>query len=281
MSIPFYNDIDLNNNKILNVKLPVNDYDVANKIYIDTEISEVQTQIAELDVDNKIAEIQTQIGNVTTDYNTKINNTNSSVDNLQLALNNAVDNLEASISQSATDIRNETTEQIATSILNSINNNLSSLDIDKSLSAYQGYILNSLISELNVSVGDLSNRFNYTEQPNVIGTYIDGNNVATFVYTYEITEDDVLNMINGFSIQLLNSAYNINYILKVEGFYTVLSTKMQYLINSNMISVSGIDNSATDKKIINFDHSNETRLQFYVGRRRYYNTIYYICTKSY
>ena len=38
MSIPFYNDIDLNNNKILNVKLPVNDFDVANKIYIDTEI---------------------------------------------------------------------------------------------------------------------------------------------------------------------------------------------------------------------------------------------------
>lgn len=260
MSIPFYNDIDLNNNKILNVKLPVNDFDVANKIYIDTEIAEVQTQIAELDLDSRIAEIQTQIGDVTTDYNNKINNTNSSVDNLQLSLNNAVDNLEASISQSATDIRNETREQISTSILNSINNNLSSSDIDKSLSAYQGYILNNLISALNVSVGELSERFNYTEQPNVIGTYINGNNVATLVCTYEITEDDVLNMINGFSIQLSNDFYNINLILKIEGFYTVQSNKMQYLLNGNMISISGIDNSATDKKIINFDYSNDTRL---------------------
>ena len=67
-------------------------------------------------------------------------------------------------------------------------------------------------------------------------------------------------MINGFSIQLSNDLYNINLILKIEGFYTVQSNKMQYLLNGNMISISGIDNSATDKKIINFDYSNDTRL---------------------
>ena len=31
MSIPFYSDIDLNNNKIINVANPVNDTDLANK----------------------------------------------------------------------------------------------------------------------------------------------------------------------------------------------------------------------------------------------------------
>ena len=34
MSIPFYNNIDLHNNKIENLLLPTTEYDASNKLYV-------------------------------------------------------------------------------------------------------------------------------------------------------------------------------------------------------------------------------------------------------
>ena len=45
MAIPFYDNIDLNNNKIINLKAPENDGDVSNKKYIDDSISALNTTL--------------------------------------------------------------------------------------------------------------------------------------------------------------------------------------------------------------------------------------------
>ena len=45
MNIPFLNDIDLKNNKIINLANPVADTDASNKIYVDNKISDVLANV--------------------------------------------------------------------------------------------------------------------------------------------------------------------------------------------------------------------------------------------
>ena len=90
MAIPFYDNIDLNNNKIINLKAPENDGDVSNKKYIDDSISALNTTLnakileekADLKdyVDNELLTINTNITNVSNSIDTKIQD--SIVDNL-------------------------------------------------------------------------------------------------------------------------------------------------------------------------------------------------------
>lgn len=115
MSIPFYSNINLNNNTLENIKTPVNDTDGVNKQYVDTQI-------------------QTSATNVKQELN---NNIDSKVSDLRESIN-AVDEKTNNISTN-----------IDTSIKATIVDNLETLAADKSLSANQGYILANRIKEIS------------------------------------------------------------------------------------------------------------------------------------
>ena len=152
MSIPFYNNIDLHNNKIENLLLPTTEYDASNKLYVDTQIENLRTNINDnilLSEENLTEYIDNQIGNL---------NTNIPITVSQIVVDNIIDNILSD-------------------------------DNTKSLSANMGKYLSSLIDDNKTDIVDIytkldtynSNVYSYT--PTYIGKYLD-NDLYRVVYDY-------------------------------------------------------------------------------------------------
>lgn len=173
MSIPFYSDIDLNNNKIINVANPVNDTDLANKIYVDTQISDlvrsIDTDLETLrnDIDNSIT---TQISQLDTTLSNRITN---EVDNLnQAILDNVIDRLNSTSNTNA-------------------------------LSANQGFILNDRLTNLENIKND------YTSEPKVVGTFLN-NDLYRYVIIKTFEEQPETQLIDIELTELGENAWPIN-----------------------------------------------------------------------
>lgn len=143
MAIPFYDNLDLKNNKIENVGVPNNDNDAVNKQYLDNELTNLHTTIT--------GEIEAEISNV----NESIGNVNDRIDELDGEVTTKID---ARI--------NEVTPNI---IEESIIDDLISTDTNKSLSANQGRVLDERID----AIRDLIIPNNYSLSPVEIGTFFD------------------------------------------------------------------------------------------------------------
>ena len=152
MSIPFYNNIDLHNNKIENLLLPTTEYDASNKLYVDTQIENLRTNIN----DNILL----------------------SEENLTEYIDNQIDNLNTNIPTTVSQI-----------VVDNIIDNILSDDNTKSLSANMGKYLSSLIDDNKTDIVDIytkldtynSNVYSYT--PTYIGKYLD-NDLYRVVYDY-------------------------------------------------------------------------------------------------
>ncbi len=139
MSLPFFSDIDLLGNTILNIKSPSSNKDLVDKEYVDISIM------------NLSSDLISNINNVETSLSTQISNIQTNVFNIE----NNIPNM----------------------IVNSIVDNLNTQSNVHSLSANQGYMLNTAISNLNTSVGliqtSISNLYEnrLTNIPTLIGSY--------------------------------------------------------------------------------------------------------------
>lgn len=136
MAIPFYDNIDLNNNKIINLKAPENDGDVSNKKYIDDSISALNTTLNAKILEEK-ADLKDYVDNELLTINTNITNVSNSID---------------------------------TKIQDSIVDNLYTSDAEKTLSANQGVELRTRLDNLNNSIVFVNN-YNSVED----GESLDGN----------------------------------------------------------------------------------------------------------
>ena len=135
MNIPFLNDIDLKNNKIINLANPTADSDASNKIYVDTKISEV------------LASVDTSLGTLETRLQTSIT---QSASDLTTYIDNEIDTLDTSLQ---------------TFVNNKIVDDLNTNDNTKVLAASQGYVINNRLVALEV----ISN--NYNTDSTYIGSF--------------------------------------------------------------------------------------------------------------
>lgn len=160
MNIPFLNDIDLKNNKIINLANPVANTDASNKIYVDTKISEV------------LASVDTSLGELQTNLQTNIT---QSVDDLHTTIDGELDTLETSL-QSYVDDK--------------IIDNLFTDDNTKVLAASQGYAINNRLVQLEI----VSNSYNIDST--VIGSfYTEQLNRLVIEETYNTQEEPLNNPI--------------------------------------------------------------------------------------
>lgn len=135
MNIPFYNNIDLKNNKIINVANPENDTDIANKLYIDTSINTAKQELNE-----SILLQNTQL----TDY----------------------------IDEQVQTINENLTTNVTNILIDNIVDNVASSESSKALSANMGHYLLTLIDDMNKSITEVSDNINlYSTTPTIIGTY--------------------------------------------------------------------------------------------------------------
>lgn len=134
MNIPFFNNIDLNNNIIINSGTPTNPNDLANKNYVDVSIE-----------------------NLTSNLNTQFTTLN---DTLTTYIDSNIEELNTDITTQIQEIENNyIPEQIAQSIVD----NLVTQETTKALSANQGYTLSTLISNIPLNT--------YHNTINRIGTW--------------------------------------------------------------------------------------------------------------
>lgn len=198
MAIPFYDNIDINNNKIINVNTPELDGDSANKKYVDDSIYNLSNTI-----NTKILEEKANI----TDYiDEEINTTKS----LITALESSVD----------------------TKILNNIVDDLYTSDNDKSLSARQGVELRSLIEDLSTTVTSVNNYDSVEDgeiniSGNILGLAYKRCLIPIFIDT-SITEQ-----INEFD--LAQKIGNIAVIFKISGF--IIENAIIHYINTDDFKV--------------------------------------------
>lgn len=158
MSIPFYSDIDLNNNKIINVANPINNTDLANKIYVDTQINDLISDIG-IDMQNLQTTLEGEITDEVGQLNTTLSNriTNEVIDLNQAILDNVIDRLNSTSTTNA-------------------------------LSANQGYILNDRLTNLE----NVKNTYSLTTVP--IGTYLNNDLYRVVIKeTYNTTTDPLNN----------------------------------------------------------------------------------------
>ena len=139
MSIPFYSNLDLKNNKIENVGTPTGNNDGVNKIYTDNAIADLHAEIT--------GEIEAEV----LDINSKINEVDNKIDDLDNGLNNRISTVVQPILE------------------NNIIDDTNSTNIDKSLSANQGRILKERIDEVRNSITPNV----YYEEPRQVGVYND------------------------------------------------------------------------------------------------------------
>lgn len=112
MNIPFFSDIDLKNNKIINSANPINDNDLVNKLFVDTSIETAKEAINQsiLIAKNETIEyVDTQIADINTNFSTNVE---------QILQTNIIDDILSS-------------------------------DSTKALSANMGHYLSTLIDDMN------------------------------------------------------------------------------------------------------------------------------------
>ena len=135
MNIPFLNDIDLKNNKIINLANPVADTDASNKIYVDNKISDV------------LANVDTSLTDLETHLQTSIT---QSASDLTTYIDNEIDTLDTSLQTFVND-----------KIVDDLNTN----DNTKILAASQGYAINNRLVALEI----ISNSYNIDST--IIGSF--------------------------------------------------------------------------------------------------------------
>ena len=135
MNIPFLNDIDLKNNKIINLANPVADTDASNKIYVDNKISDV------------LANVDTSLTDLETRLQTSIT---QSASDLTTYIDNEIDTLDTSLQTFVND-----------KIVDDLNTN----DNTKILAASQGYAINNRLVALEI----ISNSYNIDST--IIGSF--------------------------------------------------------------------------------------------------------------
>lgn len=192
MNIPFFSDIDIKGNKILNVGTPSNDNDVANKIYIDTAISVLENTIR---------------GEITTET-TRID---SDISDLDSRISTIEDGLDT---------------QINSAILNNIVDNTVTEDATKSLSANQGVELRNQIDTIQSSL-----KYNeYLDTPVVVGSYF-GKDLNRIVITGTILTKPAIKKVNIESPNdIFEQNYNYE-IIKTYGYFIPLYNETPTTIN--------------------------------------------------
>lgn len=218
MAIPFYDNLDLNNNKISNVGTPESNTDVSNKQYVDGAITVLRTEINQ--------SILTEINGVTDYIDGKVSTINTTISDLDSSVN--------------------------TRIISNIVDDLYTSDSEKSLSAKQGVELRTQLETLNTAVSSVNN-YNSVEDGEIgpsgrilgydyirclIPIFIDepvvqqindfdlsqkiGNIAVVFKVSAFVIENGIIHYINTDDMKLIN--YDIQQaILKLEFSQTLLS----------------------------------------------------------
>ena len=192
MNIPFFSDLDIKGNKILNVGTPSNNSDVGNKLYIDTEVSTLGNTLR--------GEIATET--------TRIDGDISGLDNRLSAIETGL----------ATEIN--------TAILNNIVDNTVTQDSTKSLSAYQGYLLNDQINTLAQSITQNM----YIDTPTVFGSYF-GKDFNRIVIEGDITTKPLTKKVDIVGPNDLFEQGYIYEIIKAYGYFIPLYNETPVSIN--------------------------------------------------
>ena len=192
MNIPFFSDIDIKGNRILNVGTPSDDNDVVNKIYIDEAISTLENTLR--------GEISVETTRIDTDI--------------------------SGLSDRVSTIENGLDTKINSAILDNIVDNMVTADDTKSLSANQGVEIKSLIDDIRNSL-----RFNnYLDTPVVIGSYF-GKNLNRIVLTGTITTKPSNKKIDIESTNdIFEQGYNYE-IIKTYGYFIPLYNETSTSIN--------------------------------------------------
>ena len=219
MSIPFYNNIDLHNNKIENLLLPTTEYDASNKLYVDTQIENLRTNINDnilLSEENLTEYIDNQIGNL---------NTNIPITVSQIVVDNIIDNI---ISD----------------------------DNTKSLSANMGKYLSSLIDGNKTDIVDIYTRLDtynsniYSYTPTLVGKYLDNDLYrVVYDYTFDTETQPTQNWPIDMSTIFLGSP--IITVTDIRGSY-MLNNKRGF------IGISSMNNATEGIYVQNFDEATYT-----------------------
>lgn len=224
MSIPFYSDIDIKNNKIINSANPINDNDLVNKLFVNTSIENAKTELNQniLIAKNEVTEyVDSQISNID-------NNFSSNVE--QVIQANIVDDI-------------------------------LSADSTKALSANMGHYLSTLIDDTNnLIVSSIANINTYVIGNQVeIGKY--NNNVLYRLVvqqtigpqpSQEIQVDLSSIMTDPVAIVNIYGTYKISTTSVDEGNTVVYNTYFLQTTKPNDISTNGIyieKFSNSDKKL--------------------------------
>ena len=180
MNIPFFSDIDIKGNRILNVGTPNDDNDVANKIYIDEAISTLENTLR--------GEISVETTRIDTDI--------------------------SGLSDRVSTIENGLDTKINSAILDNVVDNMVTADATKSLSANQGVEIKSLIDDIRNSL-----RFNnYLDTPVVIGSYF-GKDLNRIVLTGTITTKPASKKVNIESANNIFEPFYSYEIIKTYGYF--------------------------------------------------------------
>lgn len=196
MAIPFYDNIDLNNNKIINLNPPENDNDVANKKFVDDSISALNIVIDAKILEEK-ADLKDYVDGEITAVNTTISGVSSSID---------------------------------TKILNSIVDDLYTSDETKSLSANQGVEIRNLINSIREDIAVVNNYESVEDGAiDTIGT------ILGFAYRRALVpifiDEPVLQQLNEFDLS--QKIGNIAVIFKISA-YIIENAKIHYINTDDM-----------------------------------------------
>lgn len=199
MSIPFYSNIDLKNNIIINSGTPTNPNDLVNKDYVDVSIEGLTTnlnnQITTLN-DTLTAQITNKTSEIDTKFTTEIQNIKTSIP-IQIS-QNIVDNLETQ-------------------------------DTSKSLSANQGYVLNMLINNIPLNTyTSIISKIGVWDNYNLCRVKVDKviTNPTQF-YTVQFTELDL----DTYEVVNINGYYTIDNSRKWLSKYNVVNSPLDELDN--------------------------------------------------
>lgn len=220
MSIPFYNNLDLKNNKIENLAAPSNQGDAANKQYVDDEIARVEAEI-DSGSSAKIDELEKRLDDAIVAHDTAIAETNTNLIQTQDELHSSVDNINATIETTKTELKTYTDESISTHIVD----NLETADATKSLSANQGVILNGRLEILNAGLADLQDKIIYSDEELAVGDWF-GNLLYRSIVTISIIEQPQ----QEYTVDL--SVYDIDTFIKLNGFVKITNLNKTYFIGT-------------------------------------------------
>lgn len=203
MNIPFLNDIDLKNNKIINLANPVADTDASNKIYVDNKISDVLANV-DTSLTDLETRLQTSITQSVSDLTTYIDNEIYTLDtSLQTFVNDKiVDDLNT----------NDNTKILAASQGYAINNRLVALEIISNSYNIDSTIIGSFYAE-QLKRLVIENTYNTQEEPlnnpmiTIVLSNLALNEIPVNIYGFAIT-DNGSGIPNGKVFYISHCGYN-------------------------------------------------------------------------